>query len=385
VRDGKWIHIRTDRSDVVHQPAGDAQPGDLIEVRDTDAPPRIVRRFAGEDYPGLATEVVRMPRARLDALRGRAIAVAAVRAFFHERDFLEIDVPVAVEAPGLEVHLDPVDLSSGRTLITSPEFQMKRLLAAGLTNIYTMCHCFRAGERGKHHNVEFTMLEWYRGFSDLEAIRRDTEQLVAEVCRAVSGAAIARVEGREIDVTPPWPVRTVASLFEELVGTTIAGDEDVDTLRERLTAAGIDLGTATAWDDMFYEAFVNRVDPALAAMDRPLFVTEWPVRLAALAKRRSSNPAVVERFEAYVGGIELANAFGELTEPTEQRARFEHDIAERTRRNKTPYHIDERLMDALEEGLPPSGGIAMGIDRLVMLATGTDEIANVLAFTDTEL
>jgi len=136
---------------------------------------------------------------------------------------------------------------------------------------------------------------------------------------------------------------------------------------------------------MFYVAFVDRVEPALAAMDRPVFVTEWPVKLAALAKRQSDNAAVVERFEAYVGGIELANAFGELTDPAEQRERFEHDIAERVRRGKSPYHIDERLMAALEEGLPPSGGIAMGIDRLAMLAIGVDEITSVLAFADAEL
>jgi lysyl-tRNA synthetase class 2 len=150
-------------------------------------------------------------------------------------------------------------------------------------------------------------------------------------------------------------------------------------------AAGIDVGTATAWDDLFYCAFVAKVEPAIAALEEPLLLVDWPVRLAALARRSPANPQVVERFEAYVGGIELANAFGELTDPLEQRARFEDDLAARRERGLPTYPIDEKLLAALTEGLPPSAGVALGVDRLIMLVLGADHIRDVLAFTADEL
>jgi len=160
--------------------------------------------------------------------------------------------------------------------------------------------------------------------------------------------------------------------------------EPADDLAAAVRAAGIDLGTARAWDDVFYCAFVTRVEPRLAALDEPLFLVDWPVRLGALARRTADDPRVVERFEAYVGGIELCNAFGELTDPLEQRARFEDDLASRRDRGLATYPIDERLLAALTEGLPPSAGVALGVDRLVMMVVGADHIRDVLAFTADE-
>jgi lysyl-tRNA synthetase class 2 len=178
---------------------------------------------------------------------------------------------------------------------------------------------------------------------------------------------------------------TVAEAMARWAGVAVAGDEEPDALAVAMRAAGIDTGTAREWDDLFYAGFVGRVEPQLAALERPLVLTDWPVRLAALARRSASNPSVVERFEAYVGGVELCNAFGELTDPAEQRRRFEDDLAQRVRLGKATPPVDEKLLAALAEGLPPSAGNALGLDRLVMLVTGAASIREVAWFTADEL
>ncbi len=383
-RTGNKLLVRTDSGDVEHVPAGVAEPGDLIEAMPGD-PPAIVRAYMRGDYPTPETETARVSRSRMGVLQARARVIAAVRAFFAERGFLEVETPLLVPSPGLELHLEAVPAGDGQWLITSPEYQMKRLLAAGLSRIFTVCKCFRAHEQGRHHSSEFSMLEWYRNWDVLESIIADTEQLVSYVAEQVNGTATVRVDGRRIDVTPPWPRMTVADAMRRFAGVEIGGDEPTETLRFCMLAEGIDIGTATAWDDLFYCAFVSKVEPALAKMDRPLLLTEWPVRLAALARRKEGKPEVVERFEAYIGGLELANAFGELTDPAEQRARFVDEQLVREERGKPVYPIDEKLILALEEGLPPCAGIALGVDRLVMLVTGSSEIREVLCFAANEL
>jgi len=376
--DGELAIVRGERGDVRLRARSGWRPGDLVEG-DT-----VVQPFPGAEYPGPATEVARLPRARLAHLASRATALAALRRFFAERDFLEVETPLLVPSPGLEVHLDAVTAGDGY-LITSPEYQMKRLLAAGFERIYQVCKCFRAGEHGPHHAAEFTMVEWYRGFAGLDAIASDTEQLVAAVVTAVAGAPVARVAGRAIDVEPPWPRLTVREAMRRWAGVEVDGDEPATALVATVRAAGIAVADGTAWDDAFFAAFLARVEPALAALDRPVLLEDWPVPLAALARRKPGDPSTALRFEAYVGGIELANAFGELTDPVEQRARFEHDQATRRARGKPIYPIDDRLVAALAEGLPPSAGIALGVDRLIMLATGADTIRDVLSFAAGEL
>jgi elongation factor P--(R)-beta-lysine ligase len=360
--------VRGERGDA-RVPAGDWNPGDLV---DGD----VVRPFAG-DFPAPHHETARLSRARLANLQARAKALAALRTFFAERGFTEVETPLLVPSPGLEIHLDAVPAGGGY-LITSPEYQMKRLLAAGFETIYQVCKCFRGNEHGPHHAGEFTMVEWYRGYAELDAIIDDTEQLVAHVVRAVSGGA--RVYDR-IDVTPPWPRLTVREAMHRFAGV----DVDAPSLHDAVRAAGIDLDDGAAWDDAFFAAFLARVEPAIAAMDRPLILEDWPAPLAALAKRRPDDPRTALRFEAYVGGMELANAFGELTDPVEQRARFEDDLRIRAARGRGIHPIDEKLLAALEEGLPPSAGIALGFDRLVMLAVNATNIADVLTFTGDEL
>ncbi len=321
------------------------------------------------------SERARLGPRRRDYLARRADVVRALRAFFDERDFLEVETPLCVPSPGLEVHLRALPAGGGY-LITSPEYQMKRLLAAGLERIYTVCKCFRADELGHHHNTEFTMLEWYRAHAGIDDILADTEQLVAACAAAVDS---------DLDVAAPWDRVTVRALMRDHAGVDVVGNEEVGELRDKVVAAGVDIGTATAWDDIFYCAFVDRVDPVLAAWARPVFVVDWPIRLGALARAKPGEPAVVERFEAYVRGLELANAFGELTDPVEQRARLDEDRAARRARGFEDYPVDEAFIAALEEGIPPSGGIALGVDRLVMLLTGAEDIRDVLTFAADEL
>nr|HEX4313308.1 EF-P lysine aminoacylase EpmA [Kofleriaceae bacterium] len=365
--------VRGERRDA-RVPAGSLAPGDLV-----DDAGRVVRAYAGEPYPGPRTEVVRMPRARMANVAARARALREVRDVFAERDFVEVETPLLVPAPGLEIHLDAVRAGDG-WLITSPEFQMKRLLAGGFERIFQVCRCFRGNEHGAHHASEFTMIEWYRAYSSLDAIIDDTEQLVWRVCRALAGGRAG-----SIDVTPPWPRVTVRDAMARWAGVRVRGDEPAHELVAEVRRAGFAIEDGAAWDDAFFAAFVARVEPAIAALARPLILHDWPAPLAALARRTPDDPAIALRFEAYAAGLELANAFDELTDPVEQRARFEDDQRVRRARGREVYPIDERLVAALAEGLPPSAGIALGFDRLVMLATGSDDIRDVQAFATDEL
>jgi lysyl-tRNA synthetase class 2 len=370
--------VRCEREDVRVPAQPQWRPGDLVDGA------AVVRAFPGDAYPEPSTEVARLSRARLTMLAARAKALAAVRAFFSARDFLEVETPLLVPSPGLEIHLDAIAAGDGY-LITSPEYQMKRLLAAGCERIVQVCKCFRGNEHGPHHASEFTMIEWYRAYAELDDIVRDTEELVAAVVTAIAGSPTARVGGRAIDVTPPWPRLGVREAMRRYAGVEIDGAEPATALVGAIRAAGIEVADDAAWDDAFFAAFLARVEPAIAELERPLILEDWPAPLAALAQRRPDDPRTALRFEAYVGGLELANAFGELTDPVEQRARFEDDQRVRRERGRAVYPLDERLLAALVEGLPPSAGIALGFDRLVMLATGAAQIDDVLTFAASEL
>lgn len=379
------IGVRTQAADVEVGRPGDARPGDLVRV-----PPareaQVVHRYPDDEFPGRRSEVARLSRERLSMLWARSRAARAVREAFEEWGFVEIDAPRLVTTPGLEVHIDAIAAGEGY-LATSPEPQMKRLLAAGLERVYALGPCFRGGESGDFHNPEFSMLEWYRGWSDLEAIIADTEALVSRVAVAVTGTT--RVPGRrkqgEIDVAPPWERIPVLEAMTAYAGVALRGGESAEELARALDAAGIDPRGATAWDDLFYTAFVDRVEPALARKPHPVLLIDWPAELAALARKKPGAPHLVERAEVYAGGLELANGFGELTDAAEQRARFEADQRSRAARGLPVYPIDERLLAALEEGIPPAGGMALGFDRLVMLVTGAERLRDVAAFVWDEL
>jgi lysyl-tRNA synthetase class 2 len=305
--------------------------------------------------------------ASIELIERREEMVRSCRAFFDARGFVHVDTPALVPCPGLDVHLDAFETnarSAAKYLITSPEYQMKRLLSAGMPRIYQITRAFRRGEVGSRHNPEFTILEFYRANASAEDVMKDTEQLVARLTGGI--VTLTRTRTRTISTRPPFVRMTVAEAYERFANVT----------RDEM------LRLAEHDEDTFYRLLVDTVEPALAALDHAVFVTEYPATQASLARKKPADPRVAERFELYVAGVELCNGFGELTDPNEQRARFLHDQDERRKRGLPVYPIDEKFLEALERGMPESGGNAIGLDRLVALACGTTDISDVIAFTD---
>lgn len=327
---------------------------------------------------------------RRTRLETRARIIAAIRGFFRDRDFLEVDTPALQVSPGLEPHLvafrtelhEP-GATRGTTLYlhTSPEFTMKKLLVAGIERSFQLARVFRNAERSATHHPEFTMLEWYRAGATYEALMDDCEALLAAV-GVLTSAAFAW-QGRACDPRQPAERISVADAFARETGIDIlatAPDPHHPSL-ERLATAARPLGIAPRpgdrWDDLFFRIFLDHVEPKLG-LGRPTILTEYPVSMAALARPKPGDGRVCERFELYVAGLELANAFSELTDAAEQRRRFAADMDLKAARYGERYPVDEDFLAALEYGMPPSAGIALGVDRLVMLATGAERIDDVL-------
>jgi len=316
------------------------------------------------------------PTAGLDALRLRARLYATIRAFFAERDVLEVETPVLSVAGNTDVNIQSFSLAfSGRTdgaprtrwLRTSPEFPLKRLLAAGVGDCYELGRVFRDGEAGGRHNPEFTMLEWYR-------VGWDHLRLIDETVALVQ-AALALV-GREATVART----TFRDLYRDRLGLDplLAGEAE---LQAALGDVRIDPEGLTR-DDWLDLLMTHRLQPMFAA-DALLVVLDWPASQCALAKLRAGEgdgPPVAERFELYLGALELANGYHELTDAAEQRARFERDRAVRRARGAACPPMDERLLAAMASGLPDCAGVALGIERLLMALLGTDRIADTVAF-----
>ena len=314
---------------------------------------------------------------RRPALEARARIRSALRRWFDDQGFLEVETPARVRAPGQEVHLDAIP-SGDRWLITSPEYAMKRLVGAGYQRIVSMGKCWRAEERGPHHEPEFTMIEWYRAHAPLAGIADDCEALVRLAIEA-AGAG----QGTVLFGNGPFARVTVRDLWRDFAGVPLDGDESAPALADKARDAGVALGTATAWDDIFFQVWLDKIEPRLPALG-PVFVFDWPAPLGALARRHPADPRLVERFELYAGGLELANAFGELTDAAEQRSRFQAETEARRSRGKAIYPVDEALLAALP-AMPTTAGVALGFDRLVMLALGAPEIRAVLAFASDEI
>ena len=342
---------------------------------------------------GGATERARLT-GRLPLLRKRAHLNRFVRSFFDERGFLEIEAPILVPSPGTEVHLDAYTTDNGgiaqRYLITSPEYQMKRLIAGGLERAYSLGKVFRRGERGPHHNPEFTMLEWYATGWSWSELADSVASLVASAAEALHGAPALQLTVRKIDLATPWPRRSVRELFREYAGVELDGDEDVNALRDKLSAFRLpsQCPEGLFYDDLFFSVFLDVVEPALQALSRPCIVYDWPRPMGALARTSPADPRVVERFEAYIpsdsGLLELCNGFGELVDPIEQRSRCEADRRVRARKGLPDHPLDEKFLAALGD-MPATSGVALGMDRLAMLLLGARDISDVLPFAVEEL
>lgn len=313
---------------------------------------------------------------------------AALRRWFEDQGFIEVETAILQVSPGNEAHLHAFQTTmispdgSRRPfyLHTSPEFACKKLLAAGERRIFTFAPVFRNRERGHLHHPEFTMLEWYRAGETYDVLMEDCIALLNAVAEA---AATAQFTHRGISVarTSEAERLTVAESFTrfagiDLLATTPDGQPDRDALAEAAAAAGVRVAVDDTWADIFSRILVERIEPHLGRA-RPTILYEYPVSEAALARPRPDDPRVAERFELYLCGVELANGFGELTDPAEQRRRFEAEMAEKARIYGERYPIDEDFLAALYS-MPPASGIALGFDRLVMLATGAGHIEQVL-------
>ena len=284
------------------------------------------------------------------ALIFRSRVLSAIRTWFEAAGFTEVDTPVRIPVPALELHIDAEPSGAG-FLRTSPELHMKRLLAAGYDTLFQIGPCFRKGEGGRLHHPEYTMLEWYRADADYLDILRDTESLLTQVSRSVSPGRLP---------APPWPRFTVEELYVTHAGWNPVAAYDAERFEHDLVAV---------------------IEPALPR-DTPAFVMDYPAAAAALSRRKPGQDAVAERFELYINGVEITNAFSELTDPAEQRRRFEHCALERKAMGAPTYPLDEAFLAALELGMPPAGGIAMGIDRLVMVLLGATSLDEVIAFRE---
>ncbi len=290
-------------------------------------------------------------------LERRELVYRFIRGFFRDEGFLEVETPVRVPGVAPELHIFPYR-SEDWFLSTSPELHMKRLLAAGYEKLYQFSRCFRKGERGKLHNPEFTMLEWYRTGGDYRQMIRDTEQMVMSIVKGLKLNLVIEYRGRQIDLTPPWPLITVRDAY--------------------LKSAGWD--PTTEYDPVRFDLDqVNKVVPAFAS-DRPTILLDYPARMAALSRLKPSDPTVAERAEVFIGGLELANAYSELNDVKEQERRFQAEIEQIEREQGWRPAMPQRFIKAIAH-LPDCGGIALGVDRLVMLFCNAATIDEVSAFT----
>lgn len=317
-------------------------------------------------------------------LTARGQITRAVRGWFEGQGFTEVETAALQVSPGNEAHLhafatEAVGPAGERTplyLHTSPEFACKTLLAAGETAIFTLAKVWRNRERGPLHHPEFTMLEWYRAGAPYETLMADCAALVGLAAQA-AGAKALSFRGLQADPFAEPERIAVADAFSRFAGIDLmAALEDRDALAAQAGVVGIRTAADDTWADVFSRVIVEKVEPNLGT-GRPAILYEYPVSEAALARRTAGDPRVAERFELYACGVELANCFGELTDPAEQRRRFEAEMAEKARVYGERYPIDEDFLAALEL-MPEASGGALGFDRLVMLAAGAHHIEQVL-------
>ncbi|HEY1798777.1 MAG TPA: EF-P lysine aminoacylase EpmA [Stellaceae bacterium] len=358
---------------------------------------------------------------RRDRLVARGRILAATRQFFADEGFTEVETPVLQVSPGIEPHLrafatllnDPRDNSlRPRYLHTSPEFAMKKLLAGGMERIWQLTHAFRDGERGATHHPEFAMLEWYRTGATHDALMVDCEALLRRCAHSIrhsresgnpgkaterlllaprlrggdemgNGSTVVSWQGKSADPNHAFERLSVADAFTRHTGIDILATApdpdrpDLALLSEAAASIGIAPHPGDDWESLYFRIFLDRIEPQLG-IGRPTFLYDYPVSMAALSRQKPGDPRLCERFELYVCGLELANAFTELTDPAEQRGRFIADQARKQRLYGHTYPIDDDFLAALEHGLPDCTGIALGFDRLVMLCTGADSIEDVL-------
>jgi lysyl-tRNA synthetase class 2 len=343
-----------------------------------------------DKYHGLADVEQRYRRRELDLIAnddarelflGRTRLVTAIRRFLDERGFIEVETPVLQPLYGgalarpFTTHHNALDRDL--YLRISPELYLKRLIVGGLEKVYEIGKDFRNEGVSHKHNPEFTMLETYEAYADYNGVAAMTEELVAHAARETIGTTTIERDGETIDLTPPWRRVKLRDAILDETGIDIAQADDRDTLAARMREQGLDVADTAGWGKLVDELLSKRVEPKLM---QPTFVLDYPVELSPFAKGHRSEPGLVERFEAFIGGVEVANAFSELNDPDEQRRRFEQQQRLEAAGDEEAHPFDEDYLQALEQGMPPAGGMGLGIDRLVMMLTGRGSIREVVLF-----
>jgi lysyl-tRNA synthetase, class II len=325
-------------------------------------------RFRHRELDLIANEEVR------DLFVTRARVVSAIRRFLDAEGFVEVETPVlqplygGAAARPFTTHHNALDRQFYLRIAT--ELYLKRLIVGGLERVYEIGKDFRNEGVDTTHNPEFTMLEWYEAYADYNDIAERCERLVAYVASEIGYAG-------EIDFTPPWRRETLAGSILERTGIDVLATRDRDALAAEMRVKGYEVPADDTWPQLVDELLSKHVEPTLT---RPTFLLDYPVELSPLAKRHRSEPGLVERFEAYAAGMEIANAFSELNDPDDQRRRFEEQTRFAAAGDEEAQPYDEAFVQALEQGMPPTGGIGIGIDRLVMLLTGKRSIREVVLF-----
>jgi len=326
-------------------------------------------------------DLIVSPQTR-ETFRRRALAVSAMRRWLDERGFLEIETPVLQSVPGgadarpFETHHNALDLPL--TLRIATELHLKRLVVGGFERVYELGRIFRNEGVSTRHNPEFTSIEIYQAYTDYIGMLELTEQLIAQVCQQVCGGTRISYQGSEIDLTPPWRRATMHELVEQASGLDFTTFSSREQAAAAMQTKGLEVpALADSVGRLLVEAFEQTVETDLI---QPTFVLDYPVENSPLARAHRSKPGLVERFELFIAGRETANAFSELTDPLDQRQRLEAQQARRAAGDDEAQSVDEDFIHALEVGLPPTGGLGIGIDRLVMLLTDSASIRDVIAF-----
>jgi lysyl-tRNA synthetase, class II len=340
-----------------------------------------------DKFHGLEDTETRFRRRELDlianeesrrAFRTRARTISEIRRWFDEHQFIEVETPVLQPLYGgalarpFVTHHNALDRDFYLRIAT--ELYLKRLVVGGIDRVYELGKDFRNEGVSHKHNPEFTMLEWYEAYADYEKTAHDLERMVAEVAERVLGTTKVLRGDVEIDFTSPWRRITMRDAILERAGIDIAEHPTREALAQ---AMGAEPDPAEGWGKLVDGLFSREVEPSLV---QPTFVLDYPVELSPFAKRHRDKEGLVERWEAFAGGVEIANSFTELNDPDEQRRRFEQQAAEVARGDEEAHQFDEAFVEALEQGMPPTGGVGLGIDRLVMLFTGAKTLREVLLF-----
>ena len=316
-----------------------------------------------------------------ETAQNRSLLTQKVRNFFVKENFLEVETPIMTPIPGMEPHLTPFETKFKTDhqnfplyLNTSPELQMKKLLGAGFGNIFNITKVFRNGEiGGDTHNPEFTMIEWYREKADYKDLMKDCEKLILSLTDSIT------YQGQTIDISLPWDRISTRELFLQYCNLDLLENKTFAQFKKTADRLNYDTNACEDWDDIFFKIFLNHIEPHLGK-EKPIFVYDYPSTQAALAKKSATNPFFAERFELYIAGIELCNAFSELTDSNEQRERLLEEQKLRKKLGKTVFPIDEEFLASLESIHYESAGIALGLDRLFMVLLDKKSIEEVLLF-----